>query len=266
MIESLLNLSLPLLIFGVFVVLVVSSELGFWIGRLALKIVSKNAPHYFDNSDENVSTITNSSLALLALFLGFTFSSAMDHFELNRQAVINEAAVIKTAYQAAKLQPAPYSQELVKDIREYADIRLELESTQSNEKSVREIQSKSQHQLEKIWSQLRAIAQKDPQSGSLDLLFQAIDSVGTAENARTEYLLNNVPNGLFVPVGLFLIFNGVLLGASLGEGSKRHIILSWGLYFLVALAVGIIADLDRPLHGFINVDQQAMRIMRSAIH
>lgn len=149
MIESLLNLSLPLLIFGVFVVLVVSSELGFWIGRLALKIVSKNAPHYFDNSDENVSTITNSSLALLALFLGFTFSSAMDHFELNRQAVINEAAVIKTAYQAAKLQPAPYSQELVKDIREYADIRLELASTQSNEKSVREIQYKSQHQLKK---------------------------------------------------------------------------------------------------------------------
>lgn len=110
------------------------------------------------------------------------------------------------------------------------------------------------------------MAIKDPQGGSLDVLFQAIDSVGTAENARTEYLLNNVPNGLFVPVGLFLIFNGVLLGASLGEGSKRHIILSWGLYFLVALAVGIIADLDRPLHGFINVDQQAMRIMRSAIH
>ena len=266
MIESLLNLSLPLLILGVFFVLVVSSEFGFWIGRLALKLVSKNAPHYFDNGDENVSTITNSSLALLALFLGFTFSSAMDHFELNRQAVINEAAAIKTLYQAAKLQPAPYSQELVKEIREYADIRLELESTQSNEKSVREIQSKSQSQLEKLWSQLRAIALKDPQSGTLDVLFQAIDSVETAENARTEYLLNNVPNGLFVPVGLFLIFNGVLLGASLGEGSKRHIILSWGLYFLVALAVGIIADLDRPLHGFINVDQQAMRIMRSAIN
>ena len=34
---------------------------------------------------------------------------------------------------------------------------------------------------------------------------------------------------------------------------------------LLALAVGIIVDLDRPLKGFINVDQQAMMILKDSL-
>lgn len=266
MIESLLALSLPVLILSVFIALIISSEMGFWLGRLTIRLTTKGKSTYFDDSDENVSTITNSSLALLALFLGFTFSSAMDHFELNRLAVINESAAIQSAYQAAKIQPAPYAQELVVNLQTYTDIRLQLEESQSNSKSVRDIQLQSQQQLEKLWNTVRALTQQNLQSSSIDILFGSISNVGITENARTEYLLNNVPDGLFVPVGLFLIFNGILLGASLGEGSKRHVVLSWGLYFLVALAVGIIADLDRPLNGFINIDQQAMHILRAGLH
>ena len=73
---------------------------GRWISRKFGK--SKELPIDVDN---NVWTITNSSLALLALFLGFTFSSALDHFEKNREAVTNEATAITTAYNIIKLQP-----------------------------------------------------------------------------------------------------------------------------------------------------------------
>ena len=101
-----------------------------------------------------------------------------------------------------------------------------------------------------------------PGAPLLQPLIESLNGVVGSEQARTESLINGVPNGLFMPVALFLLFNGVLMGLSLGEGARRHILLSWGLYFLVALAVGIIVDLDRPLNGFINVDQQAMTILK----
>jgi hypothetical protein len=55
------------------------------------------------------------------------------------------------------------------------------------------------------------------------------------------------------------------MGMSLGETAKRHLLLSWGMYLLVALAVGIIIDLDRPLKGFINVNQNAIIVLQNNI-
>ena len=101
--DLLLNQPLPLLILGVFIILAAASEIGFMAGRWISRKFGKSKELPID-VDNNVSTITNSSLALLALFLGFTFSSALDHFEKNREAVTNEATAITTAYNIIKLQ------------------------------------------------------------------------------------------------------------------------------------------------------------------
>jgi hypothetical protein len=262
-IDFLLNLSLPLLILGVFITLIVASEMGFWVGRLILRYFRQgNAEPMID---ENVSTITNSSLALLALFLGFTFSSALDHFERNREAVIQESNAIATAYQFTVLQAEPYRTEVAEGIRNYLDIRLRIADLPNDRGAIRQLQMESQRQHKILWRSVARLMSHHPEAPLLEPLISSINSMVEAERTRTENLLNGVPNGLFVPVGLFLLFNGVLLGISLGEGAKRHVLLSWGLYLLVALAVGIIVDLDRPLKGFINVDQQAIQVLKQGM-
>lgn len=260
-IDFLLDLYLPLLIFGVFVTLVIASELGYFLGRIIVRYLRKGAT---DNViDENVSTITNSSLALLALFLGFTFSSALDHFEKNREAIIQESNAISTTYELAALQPEPAKTDLTNAIRDYLSIRLKVMELPNHPDEIRALQRESQLQKKVLWDAINQLIVRDRDSVLLDPLVTSMTNMFQAERTRTEYLLNGVPNGLFVPVGLFLLFNGVLLGISLGEGAKRHVLLSWGLYLLVSLAVGIIIDLDRPLKGFINVDQAAMHILKS---
>lgn len=261
--DYLLNLWLPYLILGIFVALALASEIGYRVSRIVLAWYRQGAHPASEDVDDSVNTITNSSLALLALFLGFTFSSAMQHFEINREAVIKEAATISTAYQYSELQPAPYDANIAQQIRDYADLRLTLGVSAGDGKSIKKIARQSYQQQQKIWQSVAQMIRQKPENFLSDSLVASVNEMVASENARTEYLLNNVPNGLFVPVGFFLVFNGVLLGVSLAEGAKRHMLMSWGLYLLVALAVGIIVDLNRPLSGLINVDQQAMLAMRN---
>lgn len=254
--DQLLNQPLPLLILGVFVVLAVASELGFFIGRCLSRRLRKVQPTL--DVDNNVSTITNSSLALLALFLGFTFSSALDHFEKNREAVTNEAIAISALAKIINLQPVSYKSQLREELSDYVDIRLKVAELPNDVQAIRNLHQESHDQQNQLWAITEDLSAKNPDTPLLQPLVEAVNNLVASETIRTESLINGVPNGLFVPVALFLLFNGVLMGVSLGEGARRHILLSWGLYFLVALAVGIIVDLDRPLKGFINVDQQAM--------
>ena len=263
-IEDLLNLSLPLLLAGVFVFLVVASEIGYLLGRLIAGLLLKHRG-YAPTIDENVSTITNSSLALLALFLGFTFSSALDHFEKNREAAIDEAIAIDTARDMSLLQPEPFGTDIASAIASYLDIRLQVADLPNETNAIRALQENSAAQQQALWALVQRELIEKPEAPMLDPLVSALNELVQAETRRTEYLLNGVPSGLFVPVAFFLLFNAILLGISLGEGAKRHVLMSWGLYFLVALAVGIIVDLDRPLKGFINVDQQAMQVLRNRI-
>ena len=245
-------------------VLAAASEAGFFTGRWISKRFTKQKAQALD-VDNNVSTITNSSLALLALFLGFTFSSALDHFEKNREAVLNEAMAISAAYEFMSLQPEPYRLKLRADLSSYIDVRLKVADLPNDPNAIRKLQQESAQEQRKLWASVEAMSRKSPEWPLLQPLIESLNGVVSAEKVRTESLINGVPNGLFMPVALFLLFNGVLMGVSLGEGARRHILLSWGLYFLVALAVGIIIDLDRPLNGFINVDQQAMTLLKDPL-
>lgn len=264
-IDYLLNQPLPLLILGVFGVLAAASEAGFIAGRWISRRFRKQKAQILD-VDNNVSTITNSSLALLALFLGFTFSSALDHFEKNREAVSNEAVAIAAAYEVVNLQPEPFKAKLKADLATYIDVRLQVADLPNDPQAIRVLQQESRQQQKQLWTTVEVMSSKSPDAPLLQPLIESLNGVVGTEKARTESLINGVPNGLFMPVALFLLFNGVLMGVSLGEGARRHILLSWGLYFLVALAVGIIVDLDRPLKGFINVDQQAMVLLKDTLY
>lgn len=254
-IAYLLSFSLPSLVIVVFAALAISSEVGFWFGRIVLRGAFQ---HFKVVLDDNSSTITNSSLGLLALFLGFTFSSAMDHFELNREAVVKEASAINSVYQYTKLLPEPYHKEIYDELNNYIDIRLETGKISGIDKDVIAIQDRSKDKQDVLWKLIGQVSEREKENPAVSNLLSSMNELVNAELTRTEYLLNNVPNGLFIPVGLFLIFNGVFLGVSLSEGKNRHILLSWGLYLLVALSVAIIIDLDRPLAGLIDINQNAI--------
>ena len=75
---------------------------------------------------ENVPTLESAILGLLALMIGFTFAMALSRFEARRDAVLNEANAIGATALRARLLPAPHSGEVLKLLRDYVQIRLDI--------------------------------------------------------------------------------------------------------------------------------------------
>jgi hypothetical protein len=114
-------------------------NLGYWLGVFVARFYSKrNSRKVVKVLDSNASTIIMSSLGLLALFLGFTFSSAITHYEQNKQAVITEATAVRSAFRYAQLHPFPFAEKICLQIRNYADIRVSLAKASPNAKGIRE--------------------------------------------------------------------------------------------------------------------------------
>src|SRR5512142_1641183 len=95
------------------IALLVASEIGRWLGVRAR-----------GRGEEGVATLEGAMFGLLALMLGFTFAMALSRFEERRHAVLDEANAISTTALRARLLPAPYNTEVLKLLREYAQLRI----------------------------------------------------------------------------------------------------------------------------------------------
>lgn len=256
MLNKILNLPLALLISVVFLLLSCASELGYQIGKRFIKRIF--SIKIKDSIDENQTTITNSSLGLLALFLGFTFSSALEHFEKNRTAIINEITAINSLYMLEKNIPDGERDKIVLATQNYAKSRIYETNREINDSYIRMIQIESEKKFDDMSNAIGTYIKRNPNQNLNQNLISALQEISKSEIERTEFLLNGVPNGLFLPVGLFLVFNGIIMGLSLSDGRSRHTLITLTLYFLIALAVGIIIDIDRPLNGYIDTDQASI--------
>ena len=100
-------------------------------------------------------------LGLLTFILAFTFWLAATHFDAARQAFLNEANAIRTAYLRADLLPEPQRTEIRNLLREYVDVRLEGARSGKIEQAI--AQSEELHA--RLWSQ--AIAARDKTSSPI---------------------------------------------------------------------------------------------------
>lgn len=264
--DIVLNLPIWYLVISIFIALTLASEIGFWIGYVGSILIAKYKKQKWQPQlDDNITTITNSSLALLALFLGFAFSSAMDHFEKNREAVTNEAITIAAVYRYSDLITNQYKEEIKTELKTYIATRLKLVDNECSDKDIKAVHNESVQERKILWQSINKMINEYPNWELNGDFISSLNEMIQAEDTRSSYLLNEVPKGLFLPIGIFVMFNGFLFGVSLGGTARRHVLMTWGMYILIALAVGIIADLDRPLQGFINIDQSAMIMLKNSI-
>src|SRR3974390_1430278 len=75
---------------------------------------------------DHIATLESAILSLLALMIGFTFAMALSRFEGRRDAVLNEANAIGTTALRARLLPQPERKEVLKLLKEYVKVRLEI--------------------------------------------------------------------------------------------------------------------------------------------
>ena len=213
-----------------------------------------------EENDSNLGGMVGGTLGLLAFMLAFTFGLAGSRFDARREVVLDEANAIGTTYLRGAMLPEPMGTDARNLLREYVDVRLQ--GVQQN--TVDEAIAKSEQLHERLWSTAIAAVQKE-RTPTTNLFVTSLNEVIDLHATRLQRLRARVPAVIWIVLYLLLILTMVMIGYQQGiSGSKRSVAV-------VALVLGfstvlyLIADLDRPGKGMLQVSQQAMTDLRRSM-
>jgi hypothetical protein len=216
-----------------------------------------------DKPEAPAPPIVAATLGLLAFLLAFTFSMAASRFEERKQAVLTEANAIQTSYLRAATLPEPMSADSRNLLRDYVEVRLAGVRPEQLQQAI--VKSEELHR--QLWSQAVAAAQKE-RSPMTSLFMQSLNDVINLHEKRVMAGIHNrVPGAIWIGLYLLLVLAMAVMGYYEGTSGMIHSLAVFGMVLAFSTVFGLIADLDRPSQGLLQVNQQAMldvqRSMRS---
>ncbi|MFO0925508.1 MAG: hypothetical protein U0736_00495 [Gemmataceae bacterium] len=232
--------------------LLLATEGGFRLGRRDLLIAD-------DRLRGQIGTLQAAILGLLGLLLGFSFSMAVNRYELRKELVVTEANAIGTASLRAQLLAPPVRAEAERLWKEYVTLRMEMVRLAPRE-SVRfeELRGRCEAIHADLWRQATAAARADPRSVPAGLYLAALNVVIDTHASRITAYRNHVPEAVFL---LLLGVAGLAMGCvgyGAGQTSRRLAMVTMSTCALFAVVIVTIMDLDRPQRGMIQVSQEPM--------
>lgn len=232
----------------------ISVEVGYRVARYMRK-------RYQDGKEAPIGGMVGATLGLLAFMLAFTFGMAGSRFEDRRQMVLTESNAIGTTYLRAAMLPEPMRTETRNLLRQYVDVRLEGTDPKKTAQAV----AKSEELLGQLWSQAVGAVEKD-RTFITSLFIQSLNQVIDVHAARLmASLRSRIPAAIWIALYLLAILAMVVMGYDQGlTGSRRSpAIIVLVLAFSAVLT--LIADLDRPSKGLLQVSQQSMLELKQSM-
>jgi hypothetical protein len=242
-------------LFGTTVVLILLAvEAGYRVGSWR----QRRAEH---ERETPVGAIVAAILGLLAFLLAFTFGMAASRFELRRELVLDEANAIGTTYLRAALVPEPHRAEIRTLLRDYVDVRLEGVEPGMAVPAL----ARSEELQGRLWAQAVLVAEKNP-TPITGLFIQSLNDVIDLHAKRvTMGVRNRIP----ITIWAALYFTAVLVMAGVGYHagltSTTRTLATLVLVVTFSGVLWLLADLDRPQEGLIQISQQAMIDLRKSM-
>ena len=210
-----------------------------------------------------VRSMVGTMLGLLTFILAFTFWLAATHFDAARQALLNEANAIRTAYLRADLLPEPQRTEVRNLLREYVDVRLEGRRSGKIEEAI----TRSEELQDQLWSQAVAARENTSNSAFIGNFIQSLNEVINLHSKRvTAGLEVRIPDSIWLVIYAITMLAAASIGYHAGLTRSRRLPVVPALILAFSVVIFLIADLDRPLGGFLEVDQQAMIDLRNKMN
>ena len=108
--------------------------------------------------------------------------------------------------------------------------------------------------------------QRNAGSITAGLFIQSLNEVIDLHLKRvTVGIRNRVPPTIWVTLYLLMAGAMLMVGAQVAQGGTRHVGMELALAVSFSLVLFLIADLDRPQEGLINVSQQAMSELQTKL-
>jgi len=244
----------PLLgVLGFTLLLVLASlELGY---RWANRRKAKHKPE----DESTVGGIVAATLGLLAFLLAVTFGIAADAFHARKVALAEETSAIEMSYLASELASETDGAQIRAIIRQYIDQRLRWTNGQADPPG-----ASANELLDRLWEAAAVVGRKNP--GGFDVL---LGYVGRLVELNQERLMvrerSRIPRDYWVVLYIVALLALATVGYHVGVGDKGRTPVMVAVAIAFSVVIMVIADLDRPGKGFINVSQQPMVDLRTRL-
>lgn len=246
-------LNRPLWLFVVFlVVLFVSVQIGAMAGR-----------KFRDPDDErdDLNTVINASLTLLALIIGFSFSMAVSRYDQRKNYEEEEANAIGTEYVRADLLPAADAANVRSLLVQYLDQRL-LFYTTRDPKHLEQIDSETAKLQSEMWTIVQNAAAARP-TPIVALAVAGMNDVLNRQGYTQAAWWNRIPDGAWALMGALAVCCCALIGY---DSYRRRALLVTVLPFILSIAFFLISDIDSPRRGVIRVLPQNLISLSESLH
>jgi len=223
-------------------------EAGFRLGRRRQLLAG--------GKSEVSGAMAGTTMALLAFMLAFTFNGAAGRHDTRKGLVIEEANAIEKTWLRAGLLAEPYRADIRGLLRNYVEVRVK---AAAGEVDLGEAIRRSEALHDRMWALAAEVGQKNAGSIPAGLFIQSLNEVIDLHLKRvTVGIRNRVPPTIWATLYLLMVVGMIMMGTQIGLSGARHIGTELALAVAFSVVLFLIADLDRPQEGLINVSQQAM--------
>ncbi len=260
MIDSILHgifTSQWLVIIIVSALLLASAEVGY---RLGLRLYRRKD----EARQGQVGAIQGAMLGLLGLLLGFTFAMAVGRYESRRALVLQEANSIGTTYLRASLLPATHQATVENLLRKYVEVRLAFSDAASDPARQAAAEKDAGKIQRELWARAVAAGKEAP-SPLIPSFIAALNETIDLDATRLNALRTHVPGAVWLLVLAVAVSGCCASGYGAGASGSRLAFANIALPLLVAVAITLIADLDRPNGGLIVIDQRPMLDLKQSL-
>lgn len=205
--------------------------------------------------DANV--LLSVALGLLSLLIGFAFSLSLSRYDHRRELVADEASALSTAAQRIALLDAPARDNLMRQLRVYAVIRVAAgRSATDAERQMLERRAEETSVALAKATVLTVAPLRGTSTGTF--ILDGVDRATDVADQRRAAADAKLPGRVVEALTAYCIVVAGLIGYALTSTASRNRVVTYLLFGLFAFAIAMILDLDRPRGGAIRIGEKPM--------
>jgi hypothetical protein len=225
-------------------------------------MIGRNRPQ--DSRTPIGGRITDSTLALMGLLLGFSFAMALSKYDRRRDMVVTDANAIGDFYTCVcVLKDSPVREQLKDVTREYVLYRLELGRTGL---IGAEAKATAMDRVAEMQGRMTALVRQAVNEGTPVTvpLVNTLNEVTSAHTARLMAIHDRLPPSIVLLLTLATAVSMGLMGWQQAAAGNKFCASTFWLVILIIASLYVTMDLNQPQRGLIKTSQAPLEwLLRS---
>lgn len=231
---------------GLGLVMLVLFTLGSWAANRRIA----QSP---DHTALDGGVVNASVFGLLGLLVAFSFSGAASRFDHRRELIMQEVNAIGTAWLRIDMLPDGAQPAIRNGFRRYLDARIDAYAKLPDEAAAMRGLKRAELEQADLWAKAVAVCRTDSGVPARMLLLPSMNEMFDLAEERTANLRMHPPSAIWIMLILLALVGALLAGYAMPASKQRNWLHILAFIGSTAIAVYVIADLEYPRRGLIQV-------------